>query len=150
MSIGLSVLILAKNEEKNIVDCIKSVSFADEIILIDSGSSDKTCQYAAELGAIVKIKPMSEAGFVGQRNFALTVAKYDWVLYLDADERITPQLALEIKQHITNNEPIAAAIKRQNVVMGQLMKHGVYRPDYVTRLFPRQAVTWVTKLLQKI
>lgn len=142
MSAKLTVLILAKNEEKNIADCLRSVRFADEVIVVDSGSNDMTCKIAEDSGAKVYQHPMEQNGFAGQRNYALTKTNADWVLYLDADERITPELAHEIRQHIEGNTSQAAAIKRMNVVMGQLMHYGVYRPDYVVRLFPRNQVRW--------
>ncbi len=138
----LSVLILAKNEEKNIAACIRSVGFADEIIVIDSGSEDQTDTIAESLGARVIRHEMGVDGFAGQRNFALQQARMDWVLYLDADERILPLLAKEIKEHIGRQPGRAAALKRISVVMGQRMYYGVYRPDYVTRIFPRDKVSW--------
>lgn len=142
MSATIAVLILSRNEERNIRDCIESASFADEIIVVDSGSEDDTCQIAESMGAIVYHHVMDDAGFAGQRNFALEKATADWVIYLDADERITPELATEIRQHIEKRKEQAAEIKRINVVMGQRMYYGVYRPDYVARLFPRDKVHW--------
>ena len=138
----LAIIILTKNEEQNIAKCIKSVSFANEIIVVDSGSEDNTCNLAEELGAKVFKHDMTGEGFAGQRNFAIKCTNSDWVLYLDADEEITPALATEIQQHIQKEPLKAAAIKRISVVMGQIMYHGVYRPDYITRLFPRNMVTW--------
>lgn len=138
----LAVIILTRNEEKNIRDCIASVDFADEVIIVDSGSEDMTCKIAEESGAKVYQHPMDDDGFAGQRNFALNKTLADWVLYLDADERITPDLAAEIRQHIEKVPQQAADIKRINVVLGQRMYHGVYRPDYITRLFPRDKVQW--------
>ena len=142
MGAQIAVLILTKNEEKNIVDCISSVSFADEILVIDSGSTDKTQVLARQAGARVLTHPMDEQGFAGQRNFALAQTKADWVFYLDADERVSGALAAEIKAAIRQTAEAAYEIKRVSVVMGQEMHHGVYRPDYIARLFPRTAVTW--------
>lgn len=138
----LAVIILTRNEEKNIHDCIASVDFADEIIVVDSGSEDRTCEIAEKLGAKVYQHQMDEEGFAGQRNFALDKTMADWVFYLDADERITPKLAAEIRRHIEIVPQQAADIKRISVVLGQRMYHGVYRPDYITRLFPRDKVHW--------
>ncbi|WP_276839182.1 glycosyltransferase family 2 protein [Anaerovibrio lipolyticus] len=138
----LAVLILTKNEEQNITRCISSVSFADEVIVVDSGSEDNTCKLAEDLGAKVYHHDMTDSGFAGQRNFALECTKADWVLYLDADEQITPELGVELQNHIKKEPQQAAAIKRINVVMGQLMHHGVYRPDYIMRLFPKNKVRW--------
>lgn len=139
---NLAVIILTRNEEANIRDCIASVDFADEVIVVDSGSEDMTCEFAESMGAKVYQHPMDEEGFAGQRNFGLEKTAADWVLYLDADERITPELAAEIRQHIRKMPQQAADIRRISVVLGQRMYHGVYRPDYITRLFPRDKVRW--------
>lgn len=142
MGTQIAVLILTKNEEKNIVDCISSVSFADEILVIDSGSTDQTQTLARQAGARVLIHPMDALGFAGQRNFALAQTKADWVFYLDADERVSDALAEAIKTVIQQPAEAAYEIKRVSVVMGQEMHYGVYRPDYIARLFPRTAVQW--------
>lgn len=138
---NLAVLILTYNEEKNIEECIQSVSFAEEIILIDSGSTDQTHEIAEKLGAKFLCHPMDE-GFAGQRNFALRQTEAEWVLFLDADERITPELALEIQTVVKKNEQYAYEILRNNVVFGQRVSHGGYSPDYSLRLYPRTAITW--------
>lgn len=137
----LAVLILTYNEEKNIEECVGSVSFADEIILIDSGSMDQTCQIAEKLGAKFVYHLMNE-GFAGQRNFALQQTLADWVLYLDADERITPELALEIKEIVEKDEQYAYEILRRNVVFGQAVSYGGHSPDLSLRLYPRSAISW--------
>ena len=90
----LSVVILAKNEERQIVDCIKNVSFADEIVVIDDNSKDKTAELARENGAKVYTRKLDN--FSSQRNFGLSKTTNKWVLFMDADERITPELAKEI------------------------------------------------------
>ena len=137
----LAVLILTYNEEKNIEECVASVSFADEIIVIDSGSTDQTCQLAEKLGVKFVYHPMDE-GFAGQRNFALQQTGADWVLYLDADERITPELAGEIQEIVQKDEQYAYEILRNNVVFGQHVGYGGHSPDYSLRLYPRLAISW--------
>lgn len=138
----LAVLILTRNEEKNIADCIKSAAFADEIVVIDSGSTDGTERIAREMGARFVVHPMDDEGFAGQRNFALTAATAEWVLYLDADERVLPDTAAEIVAIVADNKYVAGRVKRLNVVFGQMMRYGEHGPDFVTRLFPRDSVTW--------
>lgn len=138
-----AVLILTYNEEKNIADCIKSAAFADEVVVVDSASTDKTCEIAKQLGAKVCVHPMN--GFAEQRNFALEQTEADWVFYLDADERLTPQAAEEI-QRLTTEEPSAYEIKRINIIFGQMMRHGEHAPDYSLRLYPRQAIRWEGKI----
>ncbi len=138
----LSVLILTYNEEKNIADCIESALFADEILLIDSGSTDATQVIAEGLGARVVAHPMQTGGFAAQRNFALEQTDADWVFYLDADERLTPQAGEEIRAIVEKGEAAAWEIKRLNIVLGQMMHYGAHRPDWSLRLYPRSAVRW--------
>lgn len=137
----IAVLILTLNEETNIRECIESVAFADEVIIIDSGSTDKTCEIAENLGAKFLYHAMDE-GFAGQRNFALTQTLAEWVLFLDADERITPELAVEIKEIVQKNEQFAYNILRRNVVFGEQVSYGGHSPDYSLRLYPREAIHW--------
>lgn len=138
----LAVIILTKNEEVNIEAAIESAAFADEIVVIDSGSTDRTKELAEKHGAKFVTHPMDETGFAGQRNFALTQTEAEWVFYLDADERITKEAAREIRDVAGNTELGAFRIKRMNILFGQLMKYGAHRPDWCLRLFPRKAVAW--------
>ena len=138
----LAVVILTKNEEKHIAACMASAAFADEILVIDSGSTDGTQAIAEAHGARFIPHPMTDEGFAGQRNFALTQTQADWVLYLDADERITPELAAAVQRAITGESTMAYSLHRVNVVFGQTMHHGAHRPDRCLRLFPRTQVTW--------
>lgn len=138
----LAVVILTKNEEKHIAACMASAAFADEILVIDSGSTDGTQAIAEAHGARFIPHPMTDEGFAGQRNFALTQTQADWVLYLDADERITPELAASVQQAAAGELSTAYSLHRVNVVFGQTMHHGAHRPDRCLRLFPRTQVTW--------
>ncbi len=83
---NLSAIVLTRNEERNIAECLSSVSFAEELLVVDSGSADRTLAIAAEHGARVIAHPFSD--FASQRNFAMSQAKGDWVLFIDADERV--------------------------------------------------------------
>lgn len=148
---SLAVLILTYNEEKHIADCIASAqSVADEIVLIDSGSTDATVELAKSAGARVIVHPMTD-GFAAQRNFALSQTTAAWVLYLDADERVTPKLALTLEQlkKVPVNELAAYALQRRNIAFGKPVNHGVLRPDWVVRLFPRQSVSWEGKVHER-
>ncbi|SFT66619.1 Glycosyltransferase involved in cell wall bisynthesis [Selenomonas sp. GACV-9] len=138
----LAVLILTKNEEANIEECIKSASFADEIVVIDSGSTDSTQAKAESLGARFVVHPMDDSGFAGQRNFAMTQTEADWVFFLDADERIVKDAAEKIKAIVAADTPTAYRVQRKNVIMGKMMQYGGHRPDYVARFYPRQSVKW--------
>lgn len=132
----LSVILITKNEAINIKDCLQSVSFADEIIVVDSGSMDGTIEMAKELGAKVVVTP-DWPGFGPQKARALALATCDWVLSLDADERVDEALAAEIRQAISRANAEAFDIPRRSLFCGQIIKHSGWWPDYVTRLFRR-------------
>ncbi|MCW8329581.1 glycosyltransferase family 2 protein [Photobacterium sp. SDRW27] len=127
--------IITLNESKNIVDCIKSLQqVCDEIFVIDSLSSDNTVELAKEMGAIV-----IEQAYLGdgiQKNVVLKHAKNDWVLTIDADERLTPEVIQEIKSlDLTNTPHDAFAMKRRNYIGERWIKHCGWYPDYCTRLY---------------
>ena len=133
----LSVVISAFNEEKKIEDCLKSASFADEIIFVDNTSSDKTLEIA---------KNFTDKTFVRENNLMLNVNKNfgfskasgDWIISLDADERISPSLAKEIRFVIKNSKEINGYwIPRKNIAFGKWIIHAGWYPDYQLRLFKR-------------
>ena len=138
----LAVIILTKNEEKNIGEAIDSASFADEILVVDSGSTDETKSIVESRGAKFVFHPMGEDGFAGQRNFALSQTEAEWIFYLDADERITEKAANCMERIVAGEEDAAFSLKRMNVIMGQMMKYGAHRPDRCLRLFRRETVRW--------
>ena len=131
----ISALILAKDEERNIADCIKTVLFCDEVLVIDDFSTDKTKEIAESLGARVMQRSMA-GDWGGQQTFAIQNAKYEWVLFVDADERISELLAEEIKATVAGGEQNAYWIRRANKFHFNEATHGILRPDYVNRLFP--------------
>lgn len=134
---SLAVLILTYNEATHIRDCIASVAdLADEIVVIDAGSADETVRLAQEAGARVVHHPMTE-GFAAQRNFALAQTAAQWVFYLDADERVTPELAAELRRVMRGDTRTAWAVPRKFMMYGRWIKHGGLYPDYTPRLFSR-------------
>jgi glycosyltransferase involved in cell wall biosynthesis len=133
---SLSVIIITKNEERHIAECLASVSFADEVIVLDSGSTDRTCQIARELGARVH-ETHDWPGFGPQKNRALSLATGDWVLSIDADERVTPELAQCISQTLANPRHQAYKIARLSNFCGRWIRHSGWWPDHVIRLFRR-------------
>lgn len=133
----LSVIIIACNEADNIVDCLNSVAFADERIVLDSGSTDDTVALAEAAGAKVHVTH-DWPGFGPQKNRALDLAQGEWVLSLDADERVTPALAAEIQAVISDPRSGAAyEIPRLSSFCGKFIRHSGWWPDAVLRLFRR-------------
>ena len=134
---SISVILITKNEAANIQACLDSVSFANEIIVVDSQSSDKTVEIAQQMGAKVTITS-DWPGFGPQKNRALDLATSDWVLSIDADERVTPELKAEILAIMANPQSSAAyMIPRLSWYCGRFMRHSGWYPDYVLRLFRR-------------
>lgn len=133
----ISTVIIAKNEEAKIGDCLASLSWAGEVVLVDSGSTDRTIEIAKAAGAAVV--SVERGGFSDWRNAGLKASRGDWVLYLDADERVTPLLKNEIELTQKAEQDVAAyAIPRRNIILGKEMKHGGWWPDYVKRLFKKK------------
>ena len=143
---SLAVIILTKNEEKHIEAAIQNVKqCADEVLIIDSGSTDNTVAIAEKNGAIVRYRAWDE-DFAAQRNFALEQTSADWVLYIDADERMDETMRREIRYIVVENRVGEYGLKREVVFNGHRFKHGIFAPDIVYRLFPRESVTWVGKV----
>lgn len=132
----LSIVVVTKNEAHNIADCLASVAFADEKIIFDSGSTDGTPEICENLGAHVTITP-DWPGDGPQKNRALAVAKGEWVLCLDADERVTQALAQEILSAIRSNEFAAYDIPYQSTYCGKAIRFGDWRNESHVRLFKR-------------
>ncbi|UHL65847.1 glycosyltransferase family 2 protein [Paralcaligenes sp. KSB-10] len=133
----LSVIIITKNESRHIAECLDSVAFADEIIVVDSGSTDDTCAIAAAKGAKVT-QTRDWPGFGPQKNRALDLATQEWVLSIDADERVTPELALAIRSELEHPRADAYKIARLSNFGGRWIRHSGWWPDYVLRLFKRE------------
>jgi glycosyltransferase involved in cell wall biosynthesis len=133
---GLSVIIITKNEAHAIKECLHSVAWADEIIVVDSASSDDTVSICEQFGAKVMVTD-SWPGFGQQKNSALALATQPWVFSIDADERVTPELQAEIQQAIANNGDASYRMPRCSSYCGQFIKHSGWSPDYITRLFKR-------------
>ena len=140
--ISLSIVILAKNEEDRIEDCIKSVGeWADEVIVIDDESTDSTCRLAKELGTKVLTQKMEVEG--RHRNLAYSQAKNEWVLSLDADERLTEELKDEIESTLASNpQQNAFTIPRRNFINDYWMRWGGQYPAAQLKLFRRDEFKW--------
>ncbi len=144
----LSVVIIAHNEAANLPDCLASVNFADEVIVLDSGSTDDTVAIATRLGARVQ-QTKDWPGFGPQKNRALALATGDWVLSLDADERVPPALAAQIQEVLAAGERCAYEIPRLTRFCGQWIHHCGWTPDHVLRLFPRGAARFSDDLVHE-
>ena len=132
----ISVAIVAMDEEANIGRTLASVRWADEIVLVDSGSTDRTCEIAREHGARVVVEPWR--GYVAQKQYAIELCTKDWVLLLDADEEVSPGLAEEIRAAIANpNAASGYKLPRKNLFLGRWIRHGGFYPDPKLRLFRR-------------
>jgi len=133
----LSIAIVALNEEANLSRVLDSVRWADEIVVVDSGSTDRTCDIARERGARVIYEPWR--GYTGQKNYALALCTKAWVLSLDADEEVSPELASEIRAVLSGTHAGGGfdgySVPRKNLFLGRWIKHGGFYPDPKLRLF---------------
>ncbi len=135
--VALSIAIITRDEETRLPDCLKSAAFADEVLVVDSGSMDRTVEVAESQGARVIIEPWK--GYSGQKQFAVEQCCHDWVLILDADERIPPETAKEIGHVLTavNSHFTAYSFRRKNYLHGKWIKHCGWWPDRIARLVNR-------------
>ncbi|MDD5056769.1 MAG: glycosyltransferase family 2 protein [Sideroxydans sp.] len=134
---SLSVILITKNEAANIRPCLESVAWADEIIVVDAGSTDDTAAIARQMGA--QVFEHDWPGFGPQKNRALDYASKDWIFSLDADERVTPQLRTEIEQAMRAAEHDGYYCPRLSQFCGKFVHHCGWYPDYILRLFKRGA-----------
>jgi (heptosyl)LPS beta-1,4-glucosyltransferase len=132
----LSVVVLTRNEAKNIERCLKSVQWVDEIVVVDAESTDGTPEIAQKFGARVIVHPWEGAG--KQADFAISQAKGEWILVVDADEEVSPELAREVLKILSNpSDRVAYKVLRVDLVLGRWLKHGGFYPHYELRLFKR-------------
>jgi glycosyltransferase involved in cell wall biosynthesis len=147
---NLAVIILTFNEERHIEKTIASArQVADEIIVVDSGSKDRTVELAEKNGAKVFFRAWDD-DFAAQRNFGAEQAAAGFVLHLDADERISPELAAAVKQAVGGKEQKIFSFYRKNLVFGHLCKYGEMKPDIVKRLYPRTGAQWEGKVHESL
>jgi glycosyltransferase involved in cell wall biosynthesis len=145
--VKLSAIIITRNEAANIAACLASVAFCDECIVVDSGSGDATFTIAAAAGA--KVLSHEWAGFGAQKNFALAQAQGEWVLSIDADERVPPALATEIVAALADPRADGYEIGRLSTFLGRPMRHSGWFPDYVLRLFRRDKARFTDDLVHE-
>ena len=144
----LSVVVITLNEEDRIRECLASVAWADEIVVVDAGSEDKTVALAREFTDHVVIHPWE--GFAAQKNFGIERARGEWVLSLDADEQVEPALREEIAAVLANPGPHAGyRLARRNIVWGRWIRHGRLYPDWQLRLFRRGRGRFVVRAVHE-
>ena len=146
----LSVILITHNEEANLADCLASLEgIAQQIVVVDTNSSDRTLDIAKSYGAVIA-QPQDWPGFGPQKNRALDLATGEWVLSLDADERLTPALKSEIVTAIHHSAHVDCfAIPRLSWYCGRFIRHSGWNPDYVDRLFKRGSARFSDDLVHE-
>ena len=136
----LTVAIIARNAARQIGPCIASAAFADDVLVVDSGSTDETVEVARRLGARVEFKDW--LGFGRQKQHAVSIARHEWVLCLDVDERVSERLARAIRAALGSRRYRAYRMARRNRFLGTWLAHGEGYPDWTLRLFHRAHASW--------
>ena len=147
MTLSVAVAIITFNEEANIRRTLESVRWADEIVIVDSGSADRTCDIAREFGAKVFVEEWK--GFAAQKNSAIDKCTSDYVLSLDADEEVTPELSVSIRSAVNEKPGVAYWVTRQNMFCGRWIRHGGFYPDPKLRLFARGAARFADRAVHE-
>ena len=142
-----SVVIITLNEEAKIKDCLESVAWADEIVVVDSFSKDNTVEIARNYTD--EIYQREFAGFGEQKNFALSKARGDWILSIDADERVTSELQEEIKRTLANPRACGYYMPRKSYFSNKWIKHCGWWPDYLLRLFRKDCGRFSDRLVHE-
>ena len=146
--VPVTVTIITLNESPHIAAAIDSAAWADEILVVDSGSTDDTVSIATAKG--VRVMSRTWPGYVDQKNYAASVASHDWIFSLDADERVTPALAAEVRA-IVDGHPAEPAFRVPRVTfhLGRWVRTTDFYPDYQTRLYDRRAARWQGKYVHE-
>lgn len=144
----ISAILITKNEERNIAECVASLSFCDEIVIVDGGSADQTVELARELGAVVHIIEDWQ-GFGIQKQRALDLATCDWVLSIDADERVPAALRSEIETAVLADRAFGYVLNRVTWFLGQPMRYGGFHPDRVLRLARRDRAKFTPAIVHE-
>jgi glycosyltransferase involved in cell wall biosynthesis len=141
-ALPLSLVVITRDAAAELAACLASAPFAAEAVVVDSGSADHTVDVARAAGARVLVEPWR--GFGPQKQLAVTAARHDWVLCIDADERVSPELDASIRALFSHGAPAGAAyaLSRRNCFLGRWLAHGEGYPDWVVRLFDRRRARW--------
>jgi glycosyltransferase involved in cell wall biosynthesis len=146
----LSAVLITHNEERDVGRTLAALTFVDEVVVVDSGSTDRTVEVCRAQGA--RVLTHAFEGFGAQKRWAVEQAAHDWVLCLDADEEVLPELADAIRALLGAGEPPCAAyrLRRKTVFMGQVLEHGPVSRDYCVRLFDRRRAGWTAALVHEV
>ena len=148
MAVPVTATIITFNEAANIQAALESLSWADEIIVVDSESTDDTVAIARRFTDRVIVRPWP--GYIAQKNFAAEQARHDWIFSLDADERVTPELAGEIKSRIAGSSNTAGyRVPRVTFHLGRWMRSTDWYPDYQLRLYDRRRARWAGRYVHE-
>jgi glycosyltransferase involved in cell wall biosynthesis len=143
----ISATIITLNEEKKIRECLESISWADEIVVLDSESNDRTVEIARDYTDKVFVEPWAGQG--AHKNRAIDLAQGPWIFSIDADERVTPELAKEIRDAADKGIHDAYALRRKNLYRGQWIRHSGWWPDWVTRLFRKDEARFNDRVIHE-
>jgi len=143
----VSVTVITRNEATDLADALASVAWADEIVVVDSRSTDRTVEIARAAGARVIVQDWP--GYIQQKNFAAAQASHDWILSVDADERVTPALADEIRRVLEQPAHAAYQVPRLTWHLGRWIRGTDWYPDYQTRLYDRRAAQWAGRYVHE-
>jgi glycosyltransferase involved in cell wall biosynthesis len=145
---GLTVTVITRNERANIAQALASVAWADERIVVDAESTDDTVAVARQAGARVEVRPWP--GYGAQKNYAASIAHNDWILSIDADERVTPELAASIRATLaTEPETAGYRVARIAHYLGRWIRSTDFYPDYQLRLYDRRRAAWNERLVHE-
>jgi glycosyltransferase involved in cell wall biosynthesis len=144
----VSVTIITLNEAEHVAESVRSAAWADEVIVLDSGSTDATCEIARSAGATVSTRAWS--GYVDQKNHAAALARNDWIFSLDADERIPEPLGTELRALLATAPPLYAyRVPRVTFHLGRWFRTTDFFPDYQTRLYDRRRARWAGRYVHE-
>ncbi|MCS7073610.1 MAG: glycosyltransferase family 2 protein [Bacteroidia bacterium] len=147
-TLPISAIIIVKNEEQNLPTCLSSLNFVSEIVVIDSGSTDKTVEIALQAGC--KVFQTDWKGYAATKQYGIDRAVYDWILWIDADEMVSAELQNEIIQFMQNAKPEqAGSFPRKTFFLNQWIRHCGWYPGYVTRLFHRKTAKMNQNILHE-
>ena len=142
-NVKISACVMTFNSEDLIEDCLKNIKWADEIIVVDSFSTDKTVEICRKYTN--KVYQRKWPGFKDQSNYTMSLAKYKWILFMDADERLTPELYNEIQSYLNDNSNIwdGFYLPRRTFYLGRWINHGDWYPAYDLRLYKKSKGKWI-------